>query len=179
MGAKRIFPAKFLKLLTLACAFLSPLGLHSEANDSVKAIKLGTRIYGAPVEPKTLEGKVVLMEFWGLACPPCKKGFPHLISLARKHKDKPFHLIASNWQGGFKTADFMAFLKDECNMEENEPALSVVDQGSHPGITPKGIPHWGVFNHKGVLVKTAHGAVDDALIESLILEAEKEQADDK
>lgn len=53
-------------------------------------------------------------------------------------------------------------------MEENEPNFSVVSQASHPGVKAKGIPFWGIFNHKGELVKTASGPVDDALVASLI-----------
>lgn len=56
-------------------------------------------------------------------------------------------------------------------MSENEPNMSVVSQGSHPGMQTRGIPFWGVFNHKGELVKAVVGAPDDAFIESLLKEA--------
>ncbi|MGE4158005.1 MAG: hypothetical protein AB7F75_02785 [Planctomycetota bacterium] len=87
--------------------------------------------------------------------------------MARQYKDKPFHLIASHCQSA-DNATIIAFLKDPCNMDENEPNFTVASQASHPGIKSKGIPYYGIFNHKGQLVKTSVGAVDDALIATLI-----------
>ncbi len=35
-----------------------------------------------------LKGKVVLIEFWGTHCPPCRMSIPHYIDLNKKYKDK-------------------------------------------------------------------------------------------
>jgi len=35
-----------------------------------------------------LEGKVIILEFFGTRCPACIKGVPHLINLQNKFKDK-------------------------------------------------------------------------------------------
>ncbi|RRS30259.1 MAG: thioredoxin [Epsilonproteobacteria bacterium (ex Lamellibrachia satsuma)] len=37
---------------------------------------------------KGLEGKIILLEFFGHRCPPCLASIPHLIKLQKKHKDK-------------------------------------------------------------------------------------------
>ena len=58
-------------------------------------------------------------------------------------------------------------------MAENEPNMTVVDQGGHPGMKVNGLPYWGVFNHKGELVKAIRGAVEDDLIATLIEDAQK------
>ena len=31
--------------------------------------------------------KLVIVDFWGTWCPPCRKAIPHLVELAEKHKD--------------------------------------------------------------------------------------------
>lgn len=34
------------------------------------------------------EGKVVLLNFWGTWCPPCRKELPDIVALSREHADK-------------------------------------------------------------------------------------------
>ena len=35
-----------------------------------------------------LKNKIVLVEFWGTHCPPCRMSIPHYIELNKKYKDK-------------------------------------------------------------------------------------------
>ena len=51
---------------------------------------------------KGLEGKIILLEFFGHKCPPCLKSIPHLSKLQTKHKDK-LAIIAIEVQGYDKT----------------------------------------------------------------------------
>lgn len=41
-------------------------------------------------------GKVVLLSFWGVGCPPCRKEAPFLTQLQEKYGDKGFTVIAVN-----------------------------------------------------------------------------------
>jgi len=45
-----------------------------------------------------MEGKVVFLEFFGYACPPCLVSIPHLIDLQNRHKDK-LQIISIEVQG--------------------------------------------------------------------------------
>jgi len=41
----------------------------------------------------SLRGKVVLMDFWGTWCPPCRESVPILRDLNKKYSGKPFQLV--------------------------------------------------------------------------------------
>lgn len=45
------------------------------------------------VSNASLRGKVVLLDFWGTWCPPCRESVPMLLDLRKRYKDKPFQLI--------------------------------------------------------------------------------------
>jgi len=39
---------------------------------------------------KDYRGKVVLLDFWSINCPPCRRAVPHLVALYEKYKGKGF-----------------------------------------------------------------------------------------
>ena len=41
----------------------------------------------------SLRGKVILLDFWGTWCPPCRESVPILRSLNKKYSGKPFQLV--------------------------------------------------------------------------------------
>jgi len=53
----------------------------------------GTDLTGKAFDEKTLEGKVVLLDFWATWCGPCVAEFPHLKLLYQKYKEKGFEIV--------------------------------------------------------------------------------------
>jgi thiol-disulfide isomerase/thioredoxin len=43
---------------------------------------------------RQLRGKVVLVDFWGIDCVPCKKAFPHLIEMQRQYGKDGFAAVS-------------------------------------------------------------------------------------
>ena len=46
------------------------------------------------VELKDFKGEVVLLNFWGIWCPPCKKEIPELIEIQKENKAKEFSIVS-------------------------------------------------------------------------------------
>lgn len=44
---------------------------------------------GRPLDLADLRGKIVLLNFWGTWCAPCRVEFPHMVELSRHWQDSP------------------------------------------------------------------------------------------
>ncbi len=64
---------------------------------------------GGTVRLEQLRGRVVLVNFWAVWCPPCRKEMPSMSRLAAKLGDRPFTLLGVNV--GESPEEIRAFLK--------------------------------------------------------------------
>jgi len=52
-----------------------------------------TTLEGQTVSNAALRGKVVLLDFWGTWCPPCRESVPMLTDIRKKYLDRPFQIV--------------------------------------------------------------------------------------
>jgi peroxiredoxin len=115
---------------------------------------------GGAVTLSTLRGSVVLLDFWGAWCPPCRASLPHLDSLVRTYGSRG--LVAVIVSTDLKEHDAIAFL------EEGEFArfVSVWEPGGKSGnpiaqlygvsTNDVGIPRTYVIDRQGVIRFVGH-----------------------
>ena len=65
-----------------------------------------TDINGNPIELEALKGKVVVLNFWFINCPPCRKEIPDLNKLADEFKDQEVVFIAVSDDDGKRLKTF-------------------------------------------------------------------------
>jgi thiol-disulfide isomerase/thioredoxin len=64
----------------------------------------GNDLDDIPFKLSDYRGKVVMLDFWGHWCPPCRAMYPHEQDVTRKLSDKPFVLLGVNSDGNKDTA---------------------------------------------------------------------------
>lgn len=75
---------------------------HPAVGKRLAALQLVPLVGDAePVTLDDLAGKVVLVNFWGTWCPPCRVELPHIVEMQRKYADRDdFRLLAVSCGSG-------------------------------------------------------------------------------
>jgi thiol-disulfide isomerase/thioredoxin len=53
---------------------------------------------GKTISLSDYSGKVVIVDFWGTWCPPCRAEIPHFIALHNKYRDKGLEIVGINYE---------------------------------------------------------------------------------
>ncbi len=115
------------------------------------------------------ENKVVLLNFFGTWCPPCKAEIPHLLNIRKQLKDN-FEIIAidvGKRGGGLNTQEELnSFIKE---FEVTYPIVTGADNGKLFGavsdLNPSGsIPFMILFNKKGQFMKPYIGMKPEEML---------------
>lgn len=64
---------------------------------------------GKTIDLASLRGRVVLVNFWAVWCPPCRKEMPSMSRLADRMQGRPFTILGVN--AGEEPADIRTYLK--------------------------------------------------------------------
>jgi thiol-disulfide isomerase/thioredoxin len=82
-------------------------------------------INGKPGKLSDLKGKVVLVDFWAVWCPPCIASFPHLTEMNKEYKDKGLEVFGvTRYEGRFKfDKDAGKITGAKVNQEEEQTML--------------------------------------------------------
>jgi peroxiredoxin len=105
-----------------------------------------TDLHGQPWSLKSLQGKVVLVNFWATWCPPCRKEMPDLESLYLRFKDKGFVVLSISDEEAAKVNPFIA--------DRNITYPVLLDPGRKVNelFQVEGIPKSFVYDRSGKLV---------------------------
>ena len=84
------------KAFVFALAALSALSLNAA---NWRGLDDSNYYSGPKISEADLAGKVVMVDQWGINCPPCRALLPSMQKLWNANKAKPFMLIGAHCQG--------------------------------------------------------------------------------
>ena len=120
---------------------------------------------GPKLTEDDLDGKVVLVDCWGVNCPPCRALLPRMEQIWQGFKSKPFVLLGSHCQG--RAPEKVAEL-----VKANKLTYPIYDfAGLAQGEPPSGggLPFMYVVNHRGKVVYAGRDerAATEAVVNAL------------
>lgn len=150
-----------LPLVALAFAFAGSMSAAMSPLAGAEAPSIGSCnwVVNAPAEDdiSNLLGEVIMVEAWGVNCPPCRRLIPHLNSLHKEYGDKGLHIFAFHRQGGTDEA-----LTTFCN--NNGIVYPVASSGAGSYNTGGGIPKCWIIGVEGKVVYAGHPGSADSYI---------------
>lgn len=109
-------------------------------------IRLGSHLSGPRVAAEDLRNRVVMLDFWGVNCPPCIAAMPKLEELHRELGPAGLIVIGAHAQGG--PADVVRRTAGELGV-----TFAIVEQARvEGGMDFNGIPHCMLFDHTGACI---------------------------
>lgn len=154
--------SRSLKSLSIALTIGLPALSAAEKKAKFSDWDLGKVVFGEKHSNKELKGKVIVLEYWGVNCPPCVASLPHLAKMDKDHRDDGLVIIGAECQMSSK--DEMKPL-----IEKSKVEYTIVEGAEGP-IEVTGIPRVFVFGSDGFLAYDGspsgpefEKAVEDAL----------------
>ncbi len=134
-----------------------------QAAVTLEGFDAGTHVHGPKYAAADLKGRVVLVEYWGVNCPPCLASIPHLSALQEKYGRDQFVIVANQCQGA-NEAQAQSTFKARGGSDQ----ITVINHGELKGANVSGIPHCFLFSHEGKLVYEGSPFNLDAPVETAV-----------
>ena len=133
-----------LPLAGLLCPFLLNAGIWANLDDD-------HHYSGPKLTEKDLEGKVVLVDCWGVRCPPCRALLPRMQEIWTHFDQKKFVLVGSHCQG--RQPEAVKELVDA-----NKLTYPIYERFGLAEGAPefRAIPFLYVVNHRGRVTYSGH-----------------------
>jgi thiol-disulfide isomerase/thioredoxin len=132
------------RILALGFGLAAVAGAEETSEHKLSEWSLGETLFGEKVSKADMDGKVVVIEHWGVKCPPCIAILPHLAKMDKKHREDGLLIIGAESQGHSK-ADIEPLVK------KNDIGYTITSGANGP-IEFSGIPRAFVFDVEGNLV---------------------------
>ena len=105
------------------------------------------------------KGKVILLNFWGTWCGPCRREIPDFVKLQSKYKKDGLEIVGITLTSG-SPKNIISFMKDWkinytilTDIDDNETQLVTYDYGKAIGQAITGIPTTLIIDRDGYIVK--------------------------
>jgi thiol-disulfide isomerase/thioredoxin len=136
-----------------------------------------TTVDGKMFSMDDLQGKVVLLDFWAVWCPPCRAALPHLREIARKFQGQPLVILSVSLDGDEQK--WRAFIaKNKMTWPQYREAGVNGVMARMFGITA--IPRTFLIDADGVLREEHLGdALIEGKLEKLIAEAREIESSER
>lgn len=138
-------------------AALVLLGVGSSYAAGTRAIDFkATDLKGNPFYGRSLEGKIVLLDFWAVWCPPCLKAIPVLGRLHRDLGGEDFHVLGIAVYSGTRE-DVSGFVQEH----HIEYPMVVGDDDIVEDFRVIGYPTYFLIDPDGNVYKKYVGELED------------------
>lgn len=128
----------------LESVFRRSAATHGAVGQSVPSVALESLTGGPPVNPAELKGTVVMLNFWGTWCPPCRQELPHLAALNKELAGEEFRFLAVSCSGG--ASDDLTDLASSTNEFLKQQGLVVPVYADPEGRLRDELRKRGAFN---------------------------------
>jgi len=147
----------------LAAGLLIAPGQAAAADHSLADFEVGDHVTGPKLSGKDIKGRVVVLEYWGITCPPCIGAIPHTTELAKKYGHDKLVVIANQvWNASDRQCE------EVWNKHAKNNHVMVVNGGELDSFRPRGVPRALIFDHTGKSIWEGHpGSMDAPLAEAI------------
>ncbi|MGJ3242839.1 MAG: TlpA family protein disulfide reductase [Opitutales bacterium] len=124
-----------------------------------------TTLTGDTVTPKSLEGEIVVVNFWATWCPPCVAEIPDLVAVSQAFDDRGVTFLGLSVDNPKMEERVRQFL----DQREVPYANAIVDMGVYEAFGGRGaIPTTFIFDASGRQVAAHVGLITREKLESLL-----------
>ena len=101
-------------------------------------------------------GKVLLVDFWGTWCEPCRERFPHVVELDRKYASRGLVVVSIACDDEKNTDQVLSFLKEQGATFRNLRSVGGAGESTFSDfeISDGALPHYKLYDRKGKLRQT-------------------------
>jgi thiol-disulfide isomerase/thioredoxin len=122
-----------------------------------------TRLDGSTTLLSSLQGKVVLLNFWATWCPPCNDEMPELVAIAKAYESKGVVFVAANQEEPDEAVGHVgAWLEHH---PEVRPYVVFTDPAAGVDFLVRALPTTYVIDAKGKVVQVERGQVEGTRVE--------------